>query len=1511
MKTLNLINPLRNTLILSALALAVAVGFGAGNAQAAPPANDNFADAIDLAGDSGIRTGLDNTIDATSEAGEPAFAYGDPNSDFGLSVWYKWTCPADGTFVFRTGGSKNTDDTEWDAYVSIYDGASLATLNELQSSDHGYAETVAQAVSADTTYYMRLTWGGAPTRDATNLHLEWSLIASNTVVDISNASHPVTPDDPGGPGINIDAEVGVVGNSGRLIGQTQTHWSSGGFSAPLDLNGNTLIINSGNGNTMNASGAISGDGVVRVEGGGSQPIRIQGSTGNTYTGTTIVTNGTASLEKSSGNALCGNITVGSTGTASLLWTAADQINDASDVALVQTGSLLDLAGFADTLGNLTLAAGTSVETGTGGVLTVNLLTVGGTPMAAGTYTSAESAFVTGSGSVVVLGAPPPSPPVNDNFADAIDLPGSTGTQTGTTTLNATIETGEPDCGATNTVWFKWTCTTTGNFTISTSGSTNLSAGEWDAILGIYTGASVDALTPLPGTPQNIGQPETMTVAVTAGNTYYIQAAGFENAVASNILLNWSWAAPPTGVAVGATGSAIQTFGTRPAATDWSTLTWTGTAAEITDIAGMDLAVQGLIASDISTQVGTAGSNPPSANEIARFNSTLLALQMRPTGVVKGCVLMATLANTSGGGINQLEISYDLGMPAAGVESVAGVRAYYSLTGLANSWTVIPEFCTATAGPQSTVVSLSSTWTNATTMYVLWVDDTTALTGNDMIYTMIDNVSFAKAGTGALITAFDFGLPAYGSAMIDGTNISINVPTGTDVLALMPTFTLSNGAICDKVSGGPTTYDFSGTSQTYTVTPLAGSPVAYTVMVNMMMIVDLSNTLTPAEPAIPDAGVNIDAVVAAGNFGRLVGTTLTWWQVSFTRPVDLNENTFYIDSGGNQNRNASGAISGNGVVVFRNTGPLPGRVVAGNIGNTYTGTTTVSGIVSLAKSSGNALCGPITLNNSSANLVWTASNQIEDTANLTLTTSGASLNLPGYKDTINELYLVTGTAVQTGAGGILKVARLFINGTQQDEVAKIAGDGYVLGSGWIEVGASGPPVIGTVPAEPATPVPTDWATTVHPANLPKLDWADSSLAVSYDVYLWLETDTQPTTPTATDVLLSEYTVSPQVLSLSTYKWQVVAKNSVGPTVGPVWTFSTVDRTLVAGNAGQNQTDFNSNLNYIVGVGNSAKLLGNFTVAWWGTGGSFSVPVDTNGFILDANTGGGNGGHNASGPISGSGSFVITHGPAGDAWDNIYTISGATANTYTGPTEIKRGHILMTKTAGIDALPAGTVPIILGMAGDTARLYWGANNQINDAASITVLLPTVSVAAPDANLNFLDLAGFSDTIAALILPDDGTKTQVRTGTVTGGVLTVGSLTVNGTVMDPGTYTASNSTFVFGLGSVVVSGGTGSPFDTWAATYAGSGMAGEDYNNDGVQNGVAFFMGMNGLATNPGIVNGKVTWDHVGVVTSFEVQVSVNLIDWEPAATGDVEISSTQVIYTLPPGPPSKFCRLVVTP
>ncbi|MCF7731601.1 MAG: autotransporter-associated beta strand repeat-containing protein [Akkermansiaceae bacterium] len=155
---------------------------------------------------------------------------------------------------------------------------------------------------------------------------------------------------------------------------------------------------------------------------------------------------------------------------------------------------------------------------------------------------------------------------------------------------------------------------------------------------------------------------------------------------------------------------------------------------------------------------------------------------------------------------------------------------------------------------------------------------------------------------------------------------------------------------------------------------------------------------------------------------------------------------------------------------------------------------------------------------------------------------------------------------------------------------------------------------------------------------------------------------------------------------------------------------------------------------------------------------------------------------------------------------------------------------------------------------------------------------------------------------------------------GTKTIASLTLGGSPQTaPGTYGSSFSGADYpddtyftdtGTGTVTVSDGSG--YADWATLYAGGQTPGEDYNNDGVQNGIAYFMGMDGLATNPSVVDGKVTWPSVGGVTSFEVQVSDNLGTWVAAAPGDVDTSTPGlVIYTLPTGESKKFCRLTVTP
>ena len=83
-----------------------------------------------------------------------------------------------------------------------------------------------------------------------------------------------------------------------------------------------------------------------------------------------------------------------------------------------------------------------------------------------------------------------APPVNDNFAGATLITGSSASVSGTN-VNATKETGEPNHAGNaggKSVWWTWTAPASGNVVIDTIGST------FDTLLGVYTGTAVNALT---------------------------------------------------------------------------------------------------------------------------------------------------------------------------------------------------------------------------------------------------------------------------------------------------------------------------------------------------------------------------------------------------------------------------------------------------------------------------------------------------------------------------------------------------------------------------------------------------------------------------------------------------------------------------------------------------------------------------------------------------------------------------------------------------------------------------------------------------------------------------------------------------------------------------------------------------------------------------------------------------------------------------------------------------------
>lgn len=125
------------------------------------------------------------------------------------------------------------------------------------------------------------------------------------------------------------------------------------------------------------------------------------------------------------------------------------------------------------------------------------------------------------------------PPINDLFTNAIVLIGPSGSITSSNS-GAGKEPGEPDHPVDpggRSVWYRWTAPGTGEFTFSVGGS------EIEILLGIYTGASLSALTLVASNDILGGLPNSATFPAVTGTTYSIAIDGYSRQ-AGMFALNW-------------------------------------------------------------------------------------------------------------------------------------------------------------------------------------------------------------------------------------------------------------------------------------------------------------------------------------------------------------------------------------------------------------------------------------------------------------------------------------------------------------------------------------------------------------------------------------------------------------------------------------------------------------------------------------------------------------------------------------------------------------------------------------------------------------------------------------------------------------------------------------------------------------------------------------------------------------------------------------------------------------
>lgn len=126
---------------------------------------------------------------------------------------------------------------------------------------------------------------------------------------------------------------------------------------------------------------------------------------------------------------------------------------------------------------------------------------------------------------------------SDTFAGRVNLGGAGSVDIASNNLASSMEAGEPNPGNLSgaSVWYEWTPTTTGWYTIHTVGS------SFDTVLGLFTGSNVNALSQLGYSDDsfdgddytNGGNPSRLIFHATSGTSYKIGVFGYTSDASSD------------------------------------------------------------------------------------------------------------------------------------------------------------------------------------------------------------------------------------------------------------------------------------------------------------------------------------------------------------------------------------------------------------------------------------------------------------------------------------------------------------------------------------------------------------------------------------------------------------------------------------------------------------------------------------------------------------------------------------------------------------------------------------------------------------------------------------------------------------------------------------------------------------------------------------------------------------------------------------------------------------------
>ena len=304
-----------------------------------------------------------------------------------------------GTII--VGGSSDSDSLILGGSNQINDAASLQLLGSEKGSAsfnlNGFSETIARLTLAPGTKVLTDGPRGAGVLTVGEAMLDGKSLPKGIYTSSSGWVQ--------GSGYVVVGDVkrvevsGIINDPTKAIGPlnmaalkspTTFKLPNGDCTVAAILGDFPLTLVSG-GNDVRFNGFITGNGGLRIEAGGNEPLEIAGLSSNSFKGTTTLARGVLKLDKpANAIAIPGNLIVGGSlaeneGDA-VIWQADGQIATASIVTLQGTkASYLDLNGHKAAFRNLMMSKPAAIRLGKEGSLRVKQLFVDGKRLKDGVY----------------------------------------------------------------------------------------------------------------------------------------------------------------------------------------------------------------------------------------------------------------------------------------------------------------------------------------------------------------------------------------------------------------------------------------------------------------------------------------------------------------------------------------------------------------------------------------------------------------------------------------------------------------------------------------------------------------------------------------------------------------------------------------------------------------------------------------------------------------------------------------------------------------------------------------------------------------------------------------------------------------------------------------------------------------------------------------------------------------------------------------------------------------------